>query len=69
MAKKKARAPKVETAASKPEVRHARIELSPEEYERLEWAADRIALNITAFVRMATLRAILSEEKDAGIQR
>jgi predicted DNA-binding protein len=44
------------------QVRHARIELSPKNHERLKAAADRDRRSIASFMRLAVLDRIAESE-------
>lgn len=55
MAKKKAERPKVQTSESQA-MRHARIELPDDDYERVRAVARSLGLSIASFIRMATLK-------------
>jgi len=46
----------------KPKVGHARIELPPNEFERLKRQADRYRLSVSAYVRQAVMERIESDE-------
>ena len=57
MAKKKTGPPKVEIeVADEPAIRHARIELPEDDYERVRAVAKSLGLSVTSFIRMATLK-------------
>lgn len=64
MAKKKAGSPKMQ-AAAEPTVRHARIELPDDVYERLKAVAKRSTLPIAAYIRLAVVERIEADEKKA----
>jgi hypothetical protein len=63
MAKKKAGAKPVPATAEEPAIRHARIELPDEDYQRLTAAAKRYRISIAAYIRMAVIERI---ERDEG---
>ena len=63
MAKKKREVKKViPITETKKDVRHVRVELPPEDYERVRKAARGNAISISAFVRMAIMRQVRREE-------
>lgn len=66
MAKAKAGAKKMPATAAEPMVRHARIELPDEDYQRLKRAADRFRLSVSAYIRMAVIERIESDEATGG---
>jgi hypothetical protein len=47
----------------KPAVRHARIELSPDDYQRLQKAAKRFRLPVAAYIRLAVFERIERDER------
>jgi hypothetical protein len=49
------------------QVRHARLELSQRNYERLKAAADRDRRSISSFLRCAVLDRIDESEASAGL--
>jgi uncharacterized protein (DUF1778 family) len=49
------------------QVRHARIEMSQENYDRLRAAADREERSISSFIRRSVLASIAASEVSAGI--
>jgi hypothetical protein len=57
MAKKSPAAPKPK------EIKHARIELSPEDYAMVQEVANSIGLGVSAYIRMAVLQR---SRKDAA---
>jgi predicted transcriptional regulator len=65
MAKKKAGGRKVQTTAE-PAVRHARIELPDDDYQRLKRSADRFRLSVSAYIRQAVMERIERDEQRAG---
>ncbi len=65
MAKKKA-SPKVPATSSEPVMRHARIELPDEEYQRLKRAANRFRLSVAGYIRMLVIKGIEADEKTGG---
>jgi hypothetical protein len=65
MAKKKAGAKKMATAAAEPVMRHARIELPDEDYQRLKAAAQRVHIPVAAYIRQAVMERIESDERKA----
>ena len=48
-------------------VRHARIELPDNDYQRLRRAAGRVRLPVAAYIRMAVLERVAEEDRRAGI--
>ncbi len=48
------------------QVRHARLELSPQNHERLRAAADRCHRSIASFIRLAVLDRIAADESRAA---
>lgn len=66
MAKKKAGAKKMTTpAAAEPVMRHARIELPDDDYERLKAAAKRDYITVAAYIRRAVMKTIQEDERKA----
>jgi predicted DNA-binding protein len=63
MAKKQAERPKVQATASEPAVRHARIELPDDDYERLKQAAKRFHISVAGYIRQAVMERIESDER------
>ena len=61
MAKKKASG-KVQATKTKPDVRHARIELPDRDYKRLKASADRYHISVTGYIRMAVVERIEADE-------
>jgi hypothetical protein len=49
------------------QVRHARMELSLENYDRLRAAADRERRSISSYIRCAVLDRITADEAGAGL--
>ena len=47
-------------------VKHARIELPGEQYDRLKRAADRRGLTVAAYIRQAVLLMVDSDERGAA---
>lgn len=66
MARKKSEARKVIAAREEKAVRHARIELPDDDYQRLRAAADRYHLPVAAYIRMAVMERIGRDEKEGG---
>ena len=64
MAKKKAGGKKVEAVEEERAVKAVRLELAPEDYDRLERCAKRRGLNKASYSRMAVLALI--ERDEAG---
>jgi hypothetical protein len=62
MGKKKSSGPVAPQGPGKP-VRHARIELPDEDYQRLKKAADRVRISIAAYIRQAVMERILDDER------
>jgi hypothetical protein len=65
MAKKKTGASKVPAVVQK-ETRHARIELSDDDYERLKAVAKGNGLPIAAYIRQAVLKQVRRDEAEGG---
>jgi predicted DNA-binding protein len=63
MAKKKAGVKKMAAVATK-EIRHARIELPDEDYERLKRVANANGLGVAAYIRQAVLRQVRRDEDE-----
>jgi hypothetical protein len=61
MAKKKAGG-KVPVTAAEPAIRHARIELPDDDYQRLKAAADRYHISVAGYIRMAVMERIERDE-------
>lgn len=66
MAKKKAGAKKMPATAEEKTVKHARIELPGEDYQRLKTAADRYHISVAAYIRMAVMERIERDEAKGG---
>jgi predicted DNA-binding protein len=68
MAKKKAGEKKMTATAAAKEIKHARLELPPEDYERLRRVARSIGLGVAAFIRQAVLRDVrrVEDEMEGG---
>lgn len=64
MAKKKTGETKVTSTDS--DIRHARLELSGVDYERMRNVAKANGLSIAAYIRMAVLQRIRKDEGDIG---
>jgi hypothetical protein len=62
MAKKKAERKQVPATAEEKIVRHARIELPDDDYQRLKGAADRFRISVSAYIRMAVMERIERDE-------
>ena len=62
MAKKTTGAKKVKTAVK--EIRHARLELSDDDYERLKRVAKADGLAVAAYIRQAVLRQVRRDESE-----
>lgn len=56
------RRPRLAVSDGRPVMRHARIELPSSDYERLQRAAKREFLPITAYIRQAVMKRIESDE-------
>jgi len=67
MATTRKTATKKAPAASKV-IRHARIELPGEDYERLRQAATANGLPMAAYIRRAVLREIRRDETEEGVR-
>lgn len=65
MAKAKAGAKKVQTTEAK-DIRHARLELPDEDYERLKKVAKSLGLGVAAYIRQAVARQIRKDEDELG---
>jgi predicted DNA-binding protein len=65
MAKKKPGEPKMPATAEKV-IRHARIELPDEEYERLRSVAKALGLGVAAYIRQAVMRQLRRDEEEMG---
>jgi hypothetical protein len=65
MAKKKPGG-KVPATSNQPTIRHARIELDDNDYERLKRVAKSNGLSIAGFIRQAVLKQIRREESEGG---
>jgi len=66
MAKAKAGGRKMPATAAEPVIRHARIELPVEDYQRLKRTADRFRLSVSAYIRLAVMERIESDEARGG---
>jgi len=64
MAKKTTGAKKVKTTVK--EIRHARLELSDEDYERLKRVAKANGLAVASYIRQAVLKQVRRDESDEG---
>ena len=64
MAKKASKA--VTATSTEPVVKHARIELPGEQYDRLKRAADRRGLTVAAYIRQAVLLMVDADERGAA---
>jgi predicted DNA-binding protein len=62
MGRKKSSGPGASQGSGKA-VRHARIELPGEDYDRLKKAADRVRISIAAYIRQAVMERILDDER------
>jgi hypothetical protein len=62
MARKKTGVRKVTNTANA--IRHARLELPDEDYERLKRVAKSIGLGVASYIRMAVLKQIRRDEAD-----
>jgi hypothetical protein len=62
MAKKSAGTRKA-PATAEATVRHARIELPDDDYQRLKASADRFRLSVSAYIRQAVMERIESDER------
>jgi hypothetical protein len=60
MAKRKAGEPKM--TATEPEIRHARLELSGDDYKRMKNVAKANGLSVAAYIRQAVLQRIRRDE-------
>jgi predicted DNA-binding protein len=52
--------------ATTKDVRHARLELPDEDYERLKRVSKANGLAVAAYIRQAVLRQVRMDEKDEG---
>jgi predicted DNA-binding protein len=59
---KKAGTKRMPAVADEKAVRHARIELPDDDYQRLKDAADRYHLSVAAYIRMAVMERIERDE-------
>jgi hypothetical protein len=66
VAKKKPGVPKVPAVAAEPIIRHARIELPDDDYQRLKRAADRVRISVAAYIRQAVMERIEDDERRSG---
>jgi predicted DNA-binding protein len=66
MAKKQAEPSKVTAIAEDKVMRHARIELPDEDYQRLKTGADRYRISVSAYIRMAVMERIERDEAKGG---
>jgi hypothetical protein len=48
------------------EIRHARLELPDEDYQRLKRVSKANGLSVTAYIRHTILRQLRMDEKEAG---
>ncbi len=62
MAKKQTESHKVPAVAEDKVMRHARIELPDEDYQRLKGGADRYRISVSAYIRMAVMERIERDE-------
>jgi predicted DNA-binding protein len=62
---KKTGAKKVQ-ATAEPVMKHARIELPDEDYERLKAAAKRYHISVAGYIRMAVMERIEHDESKGG---
>jgi predicted DNA-binding protein len=65
MAKRKAEEKKVPATAEK-DIRHARLELPDEDYERLKRVAKSLGLGVAAYIRQAVMRQLRRDEEEMG---
>jgi hypothetical protein len=65
MAKKKAGATRVQAAAKRPVIRHARIELPDEDYTAVKDVARANGLSVAAYIRMAILQRVRRDRAEA----
>jgi predicted DNA-binding protein len=65
MARKSAESDKVPATTADKGIRHARIELPEDDYQRLKAAADRYHLPVAAYIRMAVMERIERDEEKA----
>jgi hypothetical protein len=66
MGKKIVQSAKTPETAQDPGIRHARIELSDEDYERLRKVSRINGLSISAYIRQAVLKQIRRDESEVG---
>lgn len=66
MAKKTSGPKKMPATAAEKTVRHARIELPDDDYQRLKGAADRYHISVAAYIRMAVMERIERDEAKGG---
>lgn len=53
-------------ATTEREIRHARLELPDEDYERLKGVAKSLGLGVAAYIRQAVMRQIRRDEEEMG---
>jgi hypothetical protein len=63
MAKKKTGGRKVPATADQEIVRHARLELPDRDYQRLKKVSGRFRLSVAAYIRLAVIERIESDER------
>jgi hypothetical protein len=66
MAKKQAGRKEVPAIPEDKVMRHARIELPDEDYQRLKGGADRYHISVSAYIRMAVMERIERDEAKGG---
>ncbi len=49
-------------------VRHARIELPDDDYERLKRSAGRFRLGVAAYIRLSVLERVERDERGSGLR-
>jgi hypothetical protein len=51
------------SGGEQPSMRHARIELPDDDYQRLKRAADRVRISVAAYIRQAVMERIAEDER------
>jgi predicted DNA-binding protein len=62
MGRKKAEPKKMPATGTEREIRHARIELPDEDYQRLRAVARRYHISVAGYIRMAVIERIEADE-------
>jgi hypothetical protein len=66
MAKKKSGPRKMPATAEEKTIRHARIEVPDDVYQRIKSAAGRYQLSVAAYVRLAVMERLERDEEKGG---